>query len=103
MTSLPLGYNLGKEYGLDNGIETYQNERRINMYTKEERKLYGLRNKQNKSLAEWETLHRAGWADRSYNDQDEPVYILNEIGLAGGGENFDRELARDRRQGTGPL
>ncbi len=73
------------------------------MYSKEDRKLYGLTKKHNKSIDEWDTLYRAGWADLSYNDQDEPVYILNEIGLAGGLENLQRQEASDRRQGIGRL
>ncbi len=67
------------------------------------RELNRLRKKPNKSLTDWEKLHTAGWADRTYNSQNKPIYTINRIGLAGGAENFYRDLAHDRRQGIGPL
>lgn len=73
------------------------------MPSKENRRLYSLRNKHNKTVAEWKVLHNAGWVDLTYNSEDEPVYTMNEIGLAGGVENFSRDLARDKQQGTGRL
>lgn len=60
--------------------------------------LKDLIRKPNKSTEDWLTLFSAGWAD-----YDEGIYCLNEVGLAGGVDTYEKEIESLRAQGLGPL